>query len=73
MTECKHLRNCEFVLRYVPQVKPHWDEFVSLYCRGEFQDVCRRLERFRDFGIRPEPDLMPNGNRVPHIMPPLRG
>lgn len=68
MTECKHLRDCEFVLRYVAQVKPHWDDFVTHYCRGDFQDVCKRLEHYREFGIRPEPDLMPNGNTVPDIM-----
>ena len=68
MAECKHLRDCEFVLRYVAQVKPHWDDFVSHYCRGEFQDVCKRLERYRQGGPRPDADLMPTGHRVPDIV-----
>ncbi len=73
MTECKHLRDCEFVLRYVSQVKPHWDDFVSLYCRGDFQDDCKRLQSFRTNGGKPEADLMPNGNKVPHIMNEVKG
>ena len=68
MSECQHLRECEFVLRYVSQVKPHWDDFVSLYCRGEFQDVCKRLEHFSKTGSRPDSDLMPTGHRVPEIV-----
>jgi hypothetical protein len=73
MTECKHFRDCEFVLRYVPQVKPHWDDFVSHYCRGDFQDICKRLQRFKTNGTMPEPDLMPNGNKVPYILNDLPG
>jgi hypothetical protein len=68
MKECKHLPECEFVLRYVAQVKPHWDEFVSLYCCGDFQDVCKRLEHFKRHGSRPDPGLMPTGRRVPDVV-----
>jgi hypothetical protein len=32
MQECQHLNSCEFVLHYMAQAKPHWDDFVSLYC-----------------------------------------
>jgi len=71
MTECQHLHDCEFVLRYVAQVKPHWDDFVNLYCRGDFQDVCKRRERFLKCGIRPEPGLMPTGQKVPEIVDSL--
>ena len=65
MSECKYLQKCEFVLRYVEQVKPHWDDFVSLYCYGEFQDVCKRLEQFKVKGVKPDPRLMPTGQKVP--------
>ena len=65
--ECKHFRKCAFVLRYVAQVKPHWDDFVSLYCHGDFQDVCKRLEWFLRFNAMPSPELMPTGHRVPEI------
>ena len=58
--ECKYLPECEFVLHYVAQFKPHWDDFVSLYCRGDFQDVCKRLEHYKVNGPRPDPDLMPH-------------
>ena len=68
MTECKYLKDCEFVLNYVAQVEPHWDDFVSLYCRGEFQDVCKRLSWFKEHGTKPGSDLMPTGQRVPGIM-----
>lgn len=68
MSKCQYLHECEFVLRYVAKVKPHWDDFVSLYCHGDFQDVCKRLEYFRVHGTRPAPDLMPTGHHVPGII-----
>ena len=68
MTECKHLKDCEFVLDYVAQVKPHWDDFVSLYCHGDFQEVCKRLAWFKEHDAKPGSDLMPTGQRVPGIM-----
>jgi hypothetical protein len=71
MKECRYLLDCEFVLHYVAQVKPHWDDFVTLYCRGDFQDVCKRREQFERYRKRPEPDLMPTGQRVPEILEAL--
>jgi hypothetical protein len=68
MPECKHLKDCGFVLRYVALVKPHWDDFVSLYCNGEFQENCKRLEQFREHGTCPDSGLMPTGHRVPPIL-----
>ena len=68
MSECKYLTNCEFVLKYVAKVKPHWDEFVTLYCHGDFQDVCKRLELCDMYGSMPAPDLMPTGQKVPIIV-----
>ena len=65
MQECQHLNNCEFVLRYVAQVKPHWDDFVSLYCCGDFQENCQRFEHFKAHGMLPASALMPTGQRVP--------
>ena len=65
MQECQHLNNCEFVLRHVAQVKPHWDDFVSLYCCGAFQENCKRLEYFKTHGMLPDSALMPTGQRVP--------
>ena len=71
MQECKYLKECEFVLHYVSQVKPHWNDFVRLYCRGDFQDVCKRREKFERDNIRPAPDLMPTGQRVPGMLDAL--
>jgi hypothetical protein len=68
MKECRDLQECEFVLQYVAQVEPHWDDFVTLYWRGDFQDVCKRREMFERGNSRPEPDLMPTGQRVPGIL-----
>jgi hypothetical protein len=65
MSVCKYFQECEFVLQYVARVKPHWDDFISLYCHGDFQDVCKRLEWFETYGDKPAPDLMPTGRRVP--------
>ena len=68
MKECKYFKKCEFVLRYVAKVEPHWNDFVTLYCHGDFQDVCKRREIFEQGGGRPAPDLMPTGQRVPAIL-----
>ena len=67
MKECPHFTSCEFVLRYVTKVSPHWDEFVNLYCRGSLQDICKRLELFNESGCCPADDLMPTGHRVPSV------
>lgn len=64
MAKCQYFNDCEFVLRYVPKVKPHWDDFVSLYCQGDFQDICKRLEWINMHGAKPAADLMPTGQRV---------
>jgi len=66
--ECKHLKDCSFVLRYVARIEPHWDDFVSLYCRGDFQDMCKRLEWFRTYNSMPSAELMPTGHKVPEIV-----
>jgi hypothetical protein len=68
MVECKHLHECEFVLRYVEQVKPHWDDFVTLYCRGVFKENCKRFESFEKLKVKPAPTLMPTGHSVPDIL-----
>ena len=68
MTECRYLRECEFVLRYVSQVKPHWDDFVNLYCRGDLQGFCKRRQSFGECGAKPEANLMPTGHIVPGII-----
>ena len=68
MPKCKHFQDCEFVLRYVAQVKPHWDDFVSLYCYGDFQDICKRLDWIDKHGSKPAPDLMPTGHHVPGVI-----
>lgn len=62
---CRHLKDCSFVLTYVRRAKPHWDDFVTLYCNGDFQDVCKRLEWFRTGRGTPPPELMPTGHQVP--------
>jgi len=66
--QCRHFNDCSFVLTYVRRVKPHWDDFVSHYCNGDFQDVCKRLDWFREKGCAPPPELMPTGNRVPAMI-----
>ena len=67
MARCEHFQDCEFVLRHVARVKPHWDDFVSLYCNGDFQDVCKRRAWFKEHGTEPSPDLMPTGKTVPEL------
>ena len=68
MSQCKHFKECEFVLRYVSRVKPHWDDFVSLYCHGNFQDVCKRLEWVNEHNEMPPPELMPTGRYVDGLL-----
>ena len=68
MDQCLHFQECEFVLRYVAQVQPHWDDFVSHYCHGDFQDVCARRKWFETHGTKPAAVLMPTGSRVPGMM-----
>jgi hypothetical protein len=68
MAKCQHFQDCEFVLRYVSKVKPHWDDFVSHYCDGDFQDMCKRLAWIEEHGTKPAPELMPTGRTVPELM-----
>jgi len=64
MSDCKHLEGCAFVTKHVEQFKPHWNEFVTYYCQGIFQDVCRRRQWYEEHGEVPDDDLMPTGSRV---------
>jgi len=68
MQTCSYFQHCEFVLTYVAKVRPHWDDFINLYCHGSFQDVCRRRTWFAEKNDAPPADLMPTGNRVPNIL-----
>lgn len=68
MQPCVHMKDCEFILTYVGKVKPHWDDFVNLYCQGSFQDVCHRLRWYQEHGSKPPADLMPTGHRVPEAL-----
>lgn len=68
MQTCRYLSRCEFVLKYIPKVRPLWDEFVTLYCQGDFQDVCCRKKWFVEKGEVPPPELMPSGMQVPDLV-----
>jgi hypothetical protein len=65
MSVCPYLKECAFVSTYVEQVKPHWNEFVKLYCNGPFQEVCQRLAWYQQQGKKPPAELMPTGCPVP--------
>ncbi|MBW2451437.1 MAG: hypothetical protein JRF07_03670 [Deltaproteobacteria bacterium] len=65
MTTCPYFEHCEFVLRYVARVKPHWDDFINHYCQGELREFCKRLEWFQRYGTKPPAELMPTGQTVP--------
>jgi hypothetical protein len=68
MATCPYFQRCEFVLTYVSKVKPHWDDFVTLYCQGSFQDVCKRRIWIMEKGDVPPIDMMPTGQKVPGIL-----
>ena len=68
MPTCPYFQQCEFVLIYVSKVKPHWDDFVTLYCQGSFQDLCKRKSWFIQQRGVPPIDLMPTGTRVPAML-----
>jgi hypothetical protein len=68
MPTCPYLKECGFVSTYVEQVKPHWNEFVRLYCDGPFQEVCSRLAWYQKDGSKPPAELMPTGLQVPPIL-----
>ena len=65
---CPYFEQCEFVLTYISKVEPHWDDFVTHYCKGSFQELCKRKSWFTEQGTPPPVDLMPTGNRVPEII-----
>ena len=69
---CPYFGQCEFILIYISKVEPHWDDFVTHYCQGSFQELCKRKSWFNEHGTPPPVDLMPSGNRVPEIIEELR-
>ena len=71
MTTCPHFQHCEFVLTYIAKVKPHWDDFITHYCQGSFQDLCIRKKWFSEQRGIPPVDLMPTGQRVPAMLQKL--
>ena len=61
--------DCEFVLRYVAQVKPHWDDFrKSLLLRGFSGKLQAAGIISNPTEYCPDSGLMPTGQRVPQSL-----
>ena len=68
MADCKNLVNCSFMKAYEnsEEHKLSLKGFVSLYCKGEKTEDCKRLQICNTIGKERVPvNMMPNGFPLP--------
>ncbi len=61
MEECNRLKTCGFIRKWSTTKQLACKGFISMYCRGEKQALCKRKKYFKENGEPPPDDMLPNG------------
>lgn len=64
MSPCPKLDSCRFFVKHGKEIPEASRALVVLYCRGNLQARCKRLEFLEEHGVRPSDDMMPNGDHL---------
>ncbi len=59
--ECELLATCGFFQKHCKVNELACKGFVSMYCRGEMMDQCKRKQYSRKHGKAPVDEMMPSG------------
>ena len=63
--ECHLLDKCGFFKKYKGTNDLACQGFITIYCKGDKMDECKRLEYRNKHGVPPEDKMMPNGQICP--------
>lgn len=61
MAECPNLAGCGFVKKYGDSKSLAVKGFVTMYCKTDKQDACKRKEYKAKNNTAPPDEMMPNG------------
>jgi hypothetical protein len=64
MTDCPNLANCGFIKKYCNAKSLACQGFITLYCKGEKQNICERKAYKAAHNAPPPDDMMPNGHMM---------
>jgi hypothetical protein len=62
--ECENLPNCGFFIKYCKTKDLACKGFISMYCKGDKMEECKRLQYKREHGTPPSDDMMPSGQML---------
>ena len=62
--ECELLNKCGFFRKYQSTKDLVCKGFISMYCKGNKMDDCKRLEYRNKHGVPPSDDMMPSGQII---------
>ena len=62
--ECELLSKCGFFKKYLNSREAACRGFITLYCRGNKMDACKRKEYRKAKGMPPPDNMLPNGQTV---------
>lgn len=61
MEDCINLKNCGFVKKHGETKNLAVKGFITMYCKSEKQNECKRKLYKEQNGKPPSDDMMPNG------------
>ena len=61
METCPKLEECGFTKKWQESNYLAIMGFINMYCKGDKQQECVRLNYFEEHGDKPSDDLMPSG------------
>lgn len=64
MGDCQNLEKCGFVKKYGESKGLAVKGFVSMYCKTEKQNECKRKEYKMKNGAAPSDEMLPNGGFI---------
>lgn len=64
MNDCQNLEKCGFVKKYGESKALAVKGFVTMYCKSEKQNQCKRKEYKQKNGTAPVDEMLPNGGMI---------
>ena len=60
--ECELLNTCGFFIKYESSKVLACKGFITMYCKGDKINECKRMEYKQKHGKAPSDDMMPSGH-----------
>lgn len=59
--ECELLANCGFFKKHCTTNQLACQGFITMYCKGDKMDQCKRKQYRREHGVPPSENMLPSG------------